>query len=163
MVGIDQSRVSAAANYGKTSLRALLRAARAAGRPEAEIARETGVSSEALAVDGNDPLIGAFMSRLRRLPELESWLEDEGANLTVSEVWRGMATFVASPSLARASDGAPLHGWGPFFADVRAGRLTAEPMSERGTPKLALVAERKQNPGMPAKTTMPRRKKPLPK
>lgn len=71
----------------------------------------------------DNPTIGLFMMKLRRLPGLEQWIEENPTRLTVGELWKGMTIYDTVKPRSR-EDGEPLNGWGSFFDDALSGRLT---------------------------------------
>lgn len=101
-----------------------------------------------------DPLIGTLLLKIAELPGLKKWLDHNPGAATVSEVCRAIEAFEATPGLARASDGQPIHGWDGFFADMRAERLTAPEEPQKDAAKTLSGIERRQTRGMP-KTSVP--------
>ncbi len=108
--------------------------------PVAAAARAMNVSLEWLA-DGDGPMVRqigvpdlpvvSFLMKMRRLPGLEQWLEENPGKLTVAQLQRGMRVYDEVKPASRA-DGAPLGGWGSFFADALAGRLTRALPGDQG-------------------------------
>jgi len=129
LVGVDQSRVSAIRSTGKTSLHVLLAAATLANRPPEEISRILGTPLPnpipTSAPAHTDPPVGTFLMRLRRLPGLEAWVEENPQKLTISQLAHGMAIYEDVKPRSR-DDGQPLNGWGSYFDDALSGRLTRE-------------------------------------
>ncbi len=70
-----------------------------------------------------DPAIGTFLLKLDRLPGLRGWLEEHPAELSVSQVAKGIAIYEQVKPKAR-EDGQPHDGWGAFFRDALSDRLT---------------------------------------
>lgn len=68
--------------------------------------------------------VGSFLMKLRRLPGLERWIEENPSALTVSQLARGMSIYDDVRPASR-SDGQPMNGWGAFFEDALSGRLSA--------------------------------------
>lgn len=124
-IGIDQSRVSAIRNTGKTSMQTLIRAAVLAGRTLQDFGRAVGVELPSAASESPmaDPPIGTFLMKLRRLPGLEQWVESHPEQFTISQLAKGMALYDDVRPASR-SDGQPFNGWGAFLDDAVSGRLT---------------------------------------
>lgn len=125
-IGIDQSRVSAIRNTGKTSMQTLIRAAVLAGRTLQDFGRAVGVELPSASAPGSpmvDPPVGTFLMKLRRLPGLEKWVEAHPEKFSISQLAKGMALYDDVRPASR-SDGEPFNGWGAFLEDAVSGRLT---------------------------------------
>jgi transcriptional regulator with XRE-family HTH domain len=90
------------------------------------------------SAEGEDPHVGTFVMKLRRLPGLEEWVEANPTKLTISQLAKGMSIYDEVKPASR-SDGQPLNGWGGFFEDALSGRLTrALPASQSEAEALEL-------------------------
>lgn len=158
----DQSRISQVKQTGKTSLTILIKAAKLAGRSDAEIAKVVGftpvaaVEATALGPGAGDPKFGTFLLRLGEVPGLRTWLNEHPEGATIGEVWAGIQAYEKTPTLSRANDGQPAKGWESFFADLRAGRIGV-PSAEGGDAAAVLALERAERPALPP-TNVPKKK-----
>lgn len=73
--------------------------------------------------ESDDPAVGTVLLKLRRLPGLEGWVEENPQKLTVSQLARGLRVYDEVKPRSR-DDGQPLGGWASFFEDALAGKLT---------------------------------------
>ncbi len=74
----------------------------------------------------------SFLSRVRRLPGLEAWLESaQGARLPLHVVARGVSTFLESPPQLKP-DGSPSIGWAAFFDSFVDGEMKPKRTRKRG-------------------------------
>lgn len=77
---------------------------------------------------------------IEKLPGLRKWIEKNPSKLTVADLIRGVAVYEENKPRAR-EDGEPLNGWGSFFDDALAGRITR---ATRGNQAAAEALEAKQ-------------------
>lgn len=128
LIGMSQAAISGFLSGRQgTSFSAAVRICRLAGVSLAQVlgvdAEEMGVLFPSSETSGSDLTVGAFLLKLRRLPGLERWLEENPTALTVSQLARGMTVYDMAPPASR-SDGQPMSGWRAFFDDALSGRLT---------------------------------------